>query len=215
MLTKQALDNLKLGTGGSYSLARDAINHRLWDVRTFATPAVDYTFFSQPVSAALGATGFNKTINETNLYDTGKLPNGQTFLVERFGVACIVTNASYQPDMVPHFYNVLNNSVFEIRLAGREYDFQIHGRNLLPMPAVAAGIPASAAARVGDMIASGWYKMAPTPIFIDQLVSFSVVQRLGNPITAVKTIIDASAGTLGTYYGVMMIVLDGFLTRAK
>lgn len=214
MLTKQALDNLKLGQGGSYSLARDANNHRLWDVRSFGATASDYTFFSQPVGSTwIGAT--LKTKNETNLYDTGKLPNGQTFLVNRFGVACIMTNANYQPDMVPNFYNILSNSVFEIRLAGREYDFQIHGRNMLPMPVAAAGIPSSAAARVGDMIASGWYNLNPTPIFIDQLVSFSVTQNLNNPVAAVKTILDTSCNTLSSYYGLIMVVLDGFLTRAK
>jgi hypothetical protein len=214
-LTQQALDNLKLGAGGSYSLARDAISQRIYDTRPFGAVANDYTYFSQAIGGQwIG--GVAKTKNETNLTEPGKLPNGQTFLISRFGVSCIAMTASAGSNIayMHDFMDILESSVFEIKLAGREYDFQIHGRNLLPMP-IYGSAPTTPNGRVGDMIASGWVKLDPTPIFLDQLVSFSVVQSIINPVAALTTILNNAAAELGVYNCTMMVVLDGFLTRAK
>jgi hypothetical protein len=213
-LTSKAYEAIQLGQGGSYSLARDAISHRIWDVRTFGATASDYSFFSQPVGSTF-LTG-TKTLTETNLYDTGKLPNGQTFLATRMGVcAQVTTTGTLALDYLQYYQNILANSVFEIRLAGREYDFQIHGRQFLPAPLAAFGPAATTQGRTGDMIASGWAKLDPTPIFIDQLVSFSVVHRMQNADTTLKTTLNTACNTLSTYYMQLMVVLDGFLTRAK
>ena len=70
-------------------------------------------------------------------------------------------------------------------------------------------------ARVGDMLASGWTKLDPAPIFVDTLVSFSVNHRLGNPDSRVKTFLDADAKLLDDLYASMICTLEGFLTRAK
>lgn len=216
MLTKQALEYLKLGTGGSYSLARDAISHRIWDTRVFGAAITNYTFFSQPVNSVLLGAAL-KTLNETNVYDSGKLPNGQTFLINRMGVAFktnqgIVGTALAQT-MTEAFTTILKNSVFEIKLAGREFDFQAHGSQFLPMPL--QDLVSSATQRVGDMLGSGWIKLDPTPIFLDQLVSFTVTQVIQNPIPTILATLNTASAHLGTYYGQMQIVLDGFLTRAK
>lgn len=221
MLTKQAVEYLKLGTGGSYSLARDAIKHQIWDTRYFATTIADWTFYQQPLNAPwrVGV----KTLNETNLNDSGKLPNGQTMLFTRFGVAVIVPLAIADTTtavVARSFANLLQSSVFEIRIAGRDFDFQIHGSQFLPRPIFLTGIQDNATNandtyRVGDMIASGWAKLDPAPIFVDQLVSFSVVHRLGNPDTSVKAILDADASALYGEYATMQVTLEGFLTRAK
>jgi hypothetical protein len=214
-LTQQALENIRLGEGGSYSLARDAISHRLWDVRTFGAVASDFTFFSQPVGSTFLA-GSLKTLTETNLYDTGKLPNGQTFLATRMCIASQITGGNNVAlSMAQDFQNIIQNSVFEIRLAGREYDFQVPGRMFMPTPISAFGITTSTNGRVGDMISSGWAKLAPTPIFIDQLVSFSVIQRLQTATPALQTILNTSCSNLSNYYAQLMVILDGFLTRAK
>ena len=218
MLTKQALEYLRLGTGGSYSLARDAITHRIWDTRLIAATISDYTYFSQPVGSAWRQAGTFKTLTETNIYDTGKLPNGQTFLVNRIGICCLIplTAAVITTESLTRaFNNLLCSSVFEIRLAGREYDFQAHGRHFLPMPLFNVGVSTANSLRIGDMIAAGWLKLDPTPIFLDQLVTFSVIQRLANPDTNVTTILNADATLLNAAYGTIMVVLEGFLTRAK
>lgn len=216
MLTKQALEYLKLGTGGSYSLARDAISHRIWDTRIFGATVTNYTFFSQPVNTVLLGAAL-KTLNETNVYDQGKLPNGQTFLINRMGVAFKanqgVGGSAIALAQVEAFTSILKNSVFEIKLAGREFDFQCHGSQFLPMPM--QELVGTATQRIGDVIGSGWVKLDPTPIFLDQLVSFTLTQTIQNPIPTLATMLNTASAQLGTYYGEMQVVLDGFLTRAK
>jgi hypothetical protein len=217
MLTKQALEYLKLGTGGSYSLARDAISHRIWDTRVFGATITNYVFFSQPINTVLTGTVL-KTLNETNIQDTGKLPNGQTFLVNKMGVSFQsnqgLASASAAADMAAAFSLILKNSVFQIKLAGREFDFQAQGKQFLPMP-LQELYPQANAGRVGDMIGSGWIKLDPTPIFLDQLVSFTVTQEIQNPIPTVAAALNTASSLLNGYYGEMQVVLDGFLTRAK
>ena len=221
MLTKQAVEYIKLGSGGSYSLSRDAIKHRLWDTRQFGTTASDHVFFQQP-NGAPWRVG-NKSTNETNIFDSGKLPNGQTFLVSRMSVGVIVpiaVDTVASCELVRAFNNLLQSSYFEIIIQGRAFDYQIHGSELLPRPISIYGNEAndtntSNVVRVGDMLASGWSKLDPAPIFIDTLVSFQVNHRLGNPDTRVKTLLDADASPLDGVYASMICTLEGFLTRAK
>ena len=109
MLTKQAVEYIKLGSGGSYSLSRDAIKHRLWDTRQFGQTASDTVFFQTP-NGATWRNNSNKSTNETNIFDSGKLPNGQTFLINRMSVGLIVptevgdTNTS---ELARAFNNIL------------------------------------------------------------------------------------------------------------
>jgi hypothetical protein len=217
-LTQGAVDNIRLGAGGTYSTARDAVSHRLWDTRLIGTTISDYTFFSQPVGSPWRVAGTTKSLNETNMYDLGKLPNGQTFLVHRIGVACIVPQDSASVVTQSYcrcFNNLLGSSVFEIKVQGREWDNQIHGRLFMPMPISEYGVATANSFRVGDMIASGWISLGTTPLFLDQLVGFSVIQRLNNPDANVVTILNADSTVLNGVYGMLMVILEGFLTRAK
>lgn len=216
MLTRGAMENIKLGAGGSYSLSRDAISHRIWDSRPFGTTISDHTYFAQPVGAPWIVN--NKTTNETNVYDSGKLPNGQTFLINKFAVACRFLSAA-TPDAatasaMTAYQAIIENSVFEITLQGRAFDFQLHGRQLLATP-LAATYAVANTGRLGDMITSGWVRLDPTPIFLDQLVSFAVKQTVSNPVPGLVTILNAASTYLNGYYANMMVILDGFLTRAK
>ena len=218
MLTKQAVEYIKLGSGGSYSLSRDAIKHRIWDTRQFGSTASDHVFFQQP-NGSTWRNGGNKSTNETNIFDSGKLPNGQTFLINRFSVGLILPSdpgESNQADYARAFNNVLQSSYFEIIIQGRAFDFQIHGSELLPRPISLYGQQTTnSVVRVGDMLASGWAKLDPAPIFIDTLVSFQVNHRLNNPDPSVKSVLDSDCNQLDADYGSMICTLEGFLTRAK
>lgn len=219
MLTKQAVEYIKLGSGGSYSLSRDAIKHRLWDTRQFGATASDFVFFQQP-NGSTWTAGTTKSGNETNIFDSGKLPNGQTFLINRMSVGLIVPMAVTDVNAAEYarsFNNLLQSSYFEIIIQGRAFDFQIHGSEFLPRPMSLQGVTTATvnSARYGDMLASGWAKLDPAPIFVDTLVSFQVNMRLNNPQAAVKTLLDADATKLDGVYGSMVCTLEGFLTRAK
>ena len=232
-ITKTAKNMIQLGAGGSYSTARDAIRHQIWDTRDFgasgATSVTDATFFTQPIGAPWRVG--SKTKSETNLLDSGKLPNGQTFLITRIGVAlisnydCLATgtatgwaNASL---MAQAYVDVMQNSVFEVRVAGREFDFQVHGRQFLPglcINGYNAGT-AGSVARIGDTIVGGWIKLDPSPIFLDELVSFNVTQLVNaadttNVKATSKTLVNAYTW-LASYYCYLQVCLEGMLTRAK
>jgi hypothetical protein len=227
-ITKTARNMIQLGAGGSYSTARDAIRHQVWDTRYFASSPSDQTYFTQPIGAPWRVG--SKTKNETNMLDSGKLPNGQTLLLTRIGVALIsaydtgdLSAASWANASIlaQAYVNIMQSSVFEIRIAGREFDFQIHGRQFLPALCINgynAGT-AGSVARIGDTIVNGWVKLEPSPIFLDELVSFNVTQLVNNGDT---TNIMASGKPLNNAflwlnnnYSTMQVVLEGFLTRAK
>lgn len=227
-ITKTARNMIQLGAGGSYSTARDAIRHQLWDTRYFSASPSENTYFVQPYGAPWRVG--TKTKVETNMSDSGKLPNGQTFLITRVGVQLIsaydtgATNASSWPNaslLAQAYVNIMQCSVFEIRVAGREFDFQIHGGQFLPSLCINgynAGT-AGSVARVGDTIVSGWVKLDPSPIFLDELVSFNVNQLVDNAdttnIKATSKPLNNAFAWLAYYYCTMKVTLEGFLTRAK
>jgi len=217
-LTKEALLDIALGRGGSYGLSRDVIKHNIWDTRYFGTTATDFTFFSNPIGTAWYQTS-QKTKNETNMLDTGKLPNGQTFLVKRIGVALIGLGnkaAVVASALATDFIDIVQHSVFEIRIAGREFDFQLHGRQFLPSIALAGeGTATLPAHRIGDVIASGWVSLEHLPIFIDQLVTFSVHMAVGSAVANINTNLNSAASSLNDNYATMQCTLEGVLTRAK
>jgi len=227
-LTKTASNMIRLGAGGTYSNARDAIRHQIWDTRVFGAAPSDNTYFSQPIGAPWRGSG-TKTKVETNLTDSGKLPNGQTILVTRISVALLsqyemgstgntaFPNASI---IAQSYVNVMQNSVFEIRVAGREFDFQVHGRQFLPSLCINGSNAATlSSARHGDTVVSGWIKLEPSPIFLDELVSFQVIQHVTNGditnINASAKPLYNSCAWLAANYCTMNVTLEGFLTRAK
>lgn len=215
-ITSEALRDIALGKGGSYSLSRDVLKHNVWDTMYVGTVAQDFTFFSQPIGSAWRAN--QKTKNETNMLDSGKLPNGQTFLVKRIGVGLIVPEgaaATNAPFIVQAYTNLMQSSVWQLRIAGREFDFECHGRQFLSAVFLSGANATNAPYRSGDTIASGWISMENTPVFIDQLVSFSVNMALGNPDPAVKTQLDTDATLLNGLYATIQCSLEGVLTRAK
>lgn len=215
-LTADAVRDIALGKGGSYSLSRDVLKHTLWDTHYFGTVIADNTFFTQPIGSPWRA-GL-KTKNETNMNSTGQLPNGQTFLVKRIGIGLIVPVAATDtstPFVVQAFTNLMQSSYWQLRIAGREYDFECHGRQFLPSVMVSGANATNAPYRSGDTIASGWISLDATPIFIDQLVNFSVHMTLNNPFAAYVTLLNADATKLNGLYGCLQCSLEGVLTRAK
>jgi len=233
-ITRTAANMINLGKDGSYGPTRDALRHQIWDTRPVSATIRDYTFFSQPIGAQWGTTsGQAKTKNETNLQDSGKLPAGQTLLVTRMSAALIsqyntgvygTTGFSkpYATALAQAYINIMQNSLFEIKIAGRDFDFQIHGRQFLPALALSGFNGSSTVpSRNGDTLVSGWVRLDPSPIFLDSLVSFTVQQTTTNGDT---TYIMAASPTgvlgnafavLASSYSTIQIILEGMLTRAK
>jgi hypothetical protein len=224
VITKGLADKLALQANGSYSNEGNALQHTLYD--TALAPAAlgaNVNYFTQPIGAAY-ANG-NKTINETNLSDPGKLPNGQTFLANAFSLALKVNAASVAAgtnelweDVMSGFYSYIQNSVFEVVIAGREYEYQVPGTELLPAAPVALTSSLAAASggpgRSGDYWTSGWCKLNVTPIVLGNQVSFSVKQIMGNQITAGVTAINTAMALLNAQDAEIQVRMRGILTRS-
>jgi len=221
-LTKEAMYDIALGRGGSYGATRDVLKHQVWDTRYFGTTATNYTFFATGIGNSWYQTS-SKTLNETNLYDSGKLPNGQTFLVKRIGFALLGLgnkDAVRAANLVQDYIDIMQHSVVELKIQGREWDLQMHGRQFLPAVAMSEYHATGAtnievASRVGDVIASGWYSLDHIPIFIDSLVSFSVVMTVASAVANINTNLNAAASSLNDNYATVQCMLEGVITKAK
>lgn len=215
-LTPQAQELLRLQMGGSYSMVRNAVRHRVYDTRFFAATVSDATLFVQQIGQPW-RTGL-KTITETNMFDSGKLPNGQTMIFTDISVKFLAfpaLTATNVEDLAQAYVNIMQSSVFQIKIQGREWDAQIHGAEFVPAISVNGTASAANNHRVGDMIASGIVKLLPTPIVIDSMVGFSVEHRLGNPDTTVLAVVNASTAALNTSGSLIQVSLGGLLTRAQ
>jgi hypothetical protein len=154
------------------------------------------------------------------MYDTGKLPRGQVFLAIRMGIQCIIPpalDATVSDDYIQSFIGILDSSVFEVKITGREYDYQIHGSEFLPILKISGNTGSTSTVVTGGAVypQAGWSSLKPTPIIIDEQVSFNVKQTLANPDSNVDTILDTYASLLNGAYATMKVTLEGLLTRAK
>lgn len=217
-LTPAALRDIALGRGGTYGLSRDVIKHQLWDTRYFTAATVDNsTFFSQQRGAPWRNSS-SKSVNETNMLDNGRLPAGQTFLIKRLGVRFISaqgTAATNAARIIQGFYNVMQSSYFELKIAGRDFDLQVHGSQFLPTAPISGVNTTTLPVRVGDSIASGWYSLDYIPIFLNEMVSFSIEHKFSNPDSNVLSVLSQDATLLAGDNVSMQVILEGVLTRAK
>jgi len=213
-VTKNAVSDIRATEQGTYGSSRDVLKHQLWDTRYFGTTITSTTFFTQQVSSPW-RSGL-KTLNETNMSDSGKLPNGQRMIIKRIGLGLILPIAkgtAVAGQLVQAFINIVQCSIFTIKIEGREFDSQIHGRQFLPAIAV-VGASTANTARVGDMLNNGYVDLQPTPITLDYLVGFKVTQEV-SPDGLVNAQIAQDFTDLNAVYASLQITLEGTLTRAK
>lgn len=218
VITKQAAQDLQLGKNGSYSNEGNVLQHVVYDNMNFAATTLrqETTFFSVPIGGAY--MGGQKTVTETNLREVGKLPNGQTFLIKEISFALIPGIVGADTDVntvLAAYYNIMQNSVFEIKIAGREYDFQTPGSVFLnPVQVSGLNSAANGAVPGGDFISTGWVKLNSTPIPVGQLVSFNVIQRSQSGVAAIAAILNTASDALNTQNAQIQCRLRGILTRA-
>ncbi len=219
MSVQSDIDLVKLG---SYSqVSGDVLDHVLYDEMLFAatTARPSTSFFTTPIGGAFGTV--TKTKQETNMTDPGKLPAGQGFIIKEIGFNLPIIAVTADNDaaaVMQAIVNILAFSVFEIRIAGREFDLQIPGTMFLPAIANRSNSVIVAATALqaysGDYLASGWFKLT-VPIVLGELVSFSVVQLVGSAVAANTTILNAASDLLATQVAPLQMKLRGTLIRSK
>lgn len=223
-----AIDNgvmadLQRVKAGSYSqVSGDVLDHVLYDQVVFAatTARASTSFFTTPIGGQY-TSGVTKTKQETNMTDPGKLPAGQGFLIKEIGwnlPTMAVTADNDAAAVMQAIVNILGCSVFEIRIAGREFDLQFPGTMFLPslISRTNSVIVAATALQAysGDYLASGWMKLA-APIILGELVSFSVVHLLGSANAPNQAILNTASDVLATQVAPLQLKLRGTLVRSK
>lgn len=212
-ITKIVAQDLALGKNGSYGPDGNVLQDSLWDQLPYqdATIRATTTFFSVP-------QGTTKGLTETNLTDPSKLPNGQTFLVKASCIGLIANVVGADIDVntiLAAHYNIMENSVFEIKIAGREFEMRKPGKEFLPAIAISGlASAANAAPSQAYFIANGKIKLNATPIPLGQLVTFQFLQRSASAIAAVQAIINTASDVLNTQDAQLHTRFEGILTRA-
>lgn len=224
MLTKTAEKMIRLAQGGAYDAsAREVKKHVIWDTRYFDTAASSRTMFSVPVGGGW-VGGVNKTWNETNLDDPGKLPNGQemvfTHIAPHFCIHYPDKTTPDLADIVRSCLFILENSIFELSIRNKAAECQVHGSEFEPRPIFLAGLQDNAADtedvfQIGDGVSFGWLKLDPVPIPLGNGQGFTVDHTVTNGDPAVVTALNASSSTLHDNDVTMQVLLAGITTHAK
>jgi hypothetical protein len=146
------------------------------------------SFFKTPVGAAYGAVaGDQKTEIETSMDDTGKLPAGQSFLINAITISLISNSAigtdgaltATQNQIINAFRMAITHSVWELKFTNIEYSWRDTGSIFLPSVFEASGAEhitptlAATQSQVGQFMHYNWIKVA-TKVPVSELVSFSV-----------------------------------------
>lgn len=172
---------------GSYQGSRDTNDLLVWDTLGISTTLQEYDFFTQPI----GSGSTPKTRQSTNMIDTGKMPFGQDVVVKAIGFHYIpkVVDATL-PTRVQAFYTVMEESLVQFQIIGREFEFEADGSNWLPSISISSiltsATSATAHARIGDFQYHGWYVLKQ-PIPVTMLVSFRLKWLVDTSATAVST----------------------------
>lgn len=212
-ITRQIAEDLALGKNGSYGPDGNVLQDSLWDQLAYqaTTARATSTFFSVP-------QGTTKGLTETNLTDPSKLPNGQTFLNKAvcLGLIANVVGADVDANTVlAAHYNLTENSVFEVKIAGREFEFRKPGKEFLPAVAISGlNSAANGQGSTALFLANGKVKLNAAPIMFGQLVTFQFLQRTASAIAAVQTIINTASDVLSTQNAQLHARFEGVLTRA-
>lgn len=223
VITKNAMEALQLQKNGSYSNEGNVLQHVLFDNLDFnnTTLRANGTFFTSPINASY--MGGFKTDTETNLVTAGQLPNTQTFLIKEISFALIPMIVGTDTDVIERiadYVNIMQASRFEIKIAGREFDFQAPGSVFVPpifahSQATMVDATTRAIANAGGAyISTGWVKLASTPITIGNQVNFSVRMASSVASTTLATLLDTASDDLNTQNAQMQCRLRGILTRS-
>ncbi len=217
-LSAELQEKISQAARGSYDRkTMDVLDHVLFDENSFqaTTARLITTFFS--VAQGGSYLSGNKTAAETNMQLQGQLPSNQHFVATEISIALKAILVGADTDMntvISAFLNIVQASVFSLKLAGRDFDTQVPGSVFMP-PVFGTAINSAANAfPVGGHTASGWMKLS-IPVVIEGGAAFSVVQQTQSASSANTTILDTASGVLATQVAALQVRMKGTLVRFK
>lgn len=171
---------------GSYQGSRDTNDLLVWDALPFSTTQSEYLYFTQPLGSGTPA----KQRQDTNMINPGTMPFGQDVVVRAIGFHYIpkVVDTTLTA-RVQAFYTVLEESLVQFQIVGREFEFESPGDGWLPNVSISSSLTGTQGvshARIGDFQYHGWYVLKQ-PIPVTMLVSFRLKWLVNTTATAVAT----------------------------
>lgn len=227
VMQKQTVKNVALLSNGSYDTGKgQAFDDYLWDTNFIPSTRKLTQFFKTNIGSQYGAVaGDEKTDIETSMDDSGKLPAGQSFLINALTVSLISndvvstagTVAGEALSIVNAYRLIMTHSVWEIKFSNVEYSWRDTGSIFLPSifemasqeSATDIGISNT---QVGNFNHMNWIKVA-TKVPISELVSFSINASINSGVATIQTKLDNALEYLESQKCEWRVQLKGMLLR--
>jgi hypothetical protein len=227
VMTKQTAKNLAQMSNGTYDTGKgQAFDDYLWDTLLVPSAPREMQFFKTGIGSAYGTVaGDAKTSIETSMDDNGKLPSGQSFLINAITVS-LVSNVVVASDtgavgatalsIVNAYRIIMTHSTWELKFTNTEYSWRDSGSIFLPS-IFEQGSSSDATnnlsnVQIGQFFHYNWIKVS-TKVPISELVSFSVQANFNSGSAAIKTKVNNAFLYLQSQGVELRTQLKGMLLR--
>lgn len=203
VMQKRTVKDVALLSNGSYDTGKgQAFDDYLWDTSFIPATRRQVQFFKTNIGSQYGAVaGDQKTEIETSMDDSGKLPAGQSFLINAITTSLISNTVvdsggtvSNTAEAIVNAWRLLQtHAVWELKFTNVEYSWRDTGRIFLPsvfeMPFRADAVNNVALGQVGQFFHYNWIKVS-TKVPVSELVAFSVNVNFNSGVATIQTKID-------------------------
>jgi hypothetical protein len=228
IIQKQTVKDVGLLSNGSYDTGKgQAFDDYLWDTNFIPSSRKLTQFFKTNNGSQYGAVaGDSKTEIETSMEDTGKLPAGQSFLINAI-TASLISNTTVGTDgtigtsalaIVNAWRLIMCHSLWEIKFTNTEYSWRDSGSIFLPsvfeQPSLSVVSTATGVSntQVGNFFHYNWIKVS-TKVPVSELVSFAINVKIDSGVATIQTKLDNALTYLSGQKVEWRCQLKGMLLR--
>jgi len=223
---KNTVKDVALLSNGTYDTKKgQAFDDYLWDTNFVPSTRKLTQFFKTNIGSQYGAVaGDQKTDIETSMDDSGKLPAGQSFLINALTVS-LLSNAAVGTDgtlgqtslaIVEAYRLIMTHSVWELKFTNTEYSWRDTGSIFLPSVfenvTVADAVNNVSQSTVGQFNHYNWIKVS-TKVPVSEQVNFSVNAIVNSGVATIQTKIDNALTYLYAQKVEWRVQLKGLLLR--
>ncbi len=183
---------------GSYGQQAEIVKYAYWDQAVIAVATLQHRLFQVPVGGGVG-----KTLDQTNLKQSGQIPQAQRFKVHELRV--LYTSAAAKGTAgVQDFYTLCRSTTVEFKLQNKDAHLQITLQELMGLSSAIAVTPTVAGdnIRIAQPRFSGIFTFGKQPVTLAAMTPFEVL---------ITHHVAPGATTAGD---ILKISLGGVLTRA-
>lgn len=228
VIQRKTVKDVALLSNGSYDTGKgQAFDDYLWDTNFIPPSRRTTQFFKTNSGSQYGiVSGDIKTDVETSMEDTGKLPAGQSFLINAI-TASLISNVTVASDtgavgatalsIVNAWRLLMTHSVWEIKFSNTEYSWRDSGSIFLPSVFEMASEQSTtdlgiSNTQIGNYSHYNWIKVS-TKVPVSELVSFAVNVTINSGVASIQTKLDNALFFLNGEYCEWRTQLKGLLLR--